>query len=70
MKALGLTGIYVTTMLIRSALEPRLLGHQLGVNPLVMLVALYAGSRIWGVGGMILAPILTVTAKQLASIPE
>lgn len=69
-KALGLTGIYVTTMLIRSALEPRLLGHQLGVNPLVMLVALYAGYRIWGVGGMILAPILTVTAKQLASIPE
>lgn len=69
-RALGLAGLYVTAMLVRSALEPKLVGRQLGINPLITLVALYTGYRLWGVGGMILAPILTVTAKQLADLRE
>ena len=64
-RAVGLLGIYATALLTRSSLEPRLLGRQLGLDPLAALVALYAGYRIWGFGGMILAPILTVTAKEL-----
>ena len=52
--------------LVRSALEPRVVGRQLGINPLLTLAALYAGFRLWGVTGMILAPIITVTATQLA----
>ena len=34
-------------------------------DPLVTLLALYIGYRLWGVGGMILAPLLTVAALQL-----
>ena len=64
-RAVGLLGIYVTALITRSALEPRLLGRQLGLDPLAALAALYIGYRIWGFGGMILAPILTVTAKEL-----
>ena len=30
-----------------------------------LLAALYVGYRIWGFGGMIIAPILTVTAREL-----
>lgn len=64
-RGLGLLGIYVTAMVTRSGLEPKLLGRQLGMNPLLTLAALYTGFRLWGVGGMILAPILTVTAREL-----
>ena len=64
-RAVGLLGIYLTALLTRSSLEPRLLGRQLGLDPLAALMALYAGYRIWGFGGMILAPILTVTAREL-----
>lgn len=64
-RSVGLLGIYVTALLTRSALEPRLLGRQLGLDPLAALVALYVGYRLWGFGGMIIAPILTVTAKEL-----
>ena len=64
-RAVGLLGIYLTALLTRSSLEPRLLGRQLGLDPLAALMALYVGYRIWGFGGMILAPILTVTAKEL-----
>lgn len=68
--ALGLLGVYVTAMLTRSTLEPKLLGRQLGMNPLLTLMALYAGYRLWGVTGMILAPILTVTARQIVAVRE
>ncbi len=65
-RAVGLLGVYLTALLVRSSLEPRLVGRQLGLSPLTALAALYIGYRLWGFGGMILAPILTVTARELA----
>ena len=64
-RALGLLGIYVAISVIRSALEPKLVGKELGLDPLVTLLVLYAGYKLWGIWGMILAPLLTVTALQL-----
>ena len=65
-RGIGLAALYVTAMLTRSAMEPRLVGRQLGMNPLLTLMALYAGFQIWGIWGMILSPILAVTVRQLA----
>lgn len=65
-RGIGLAALYVTAMLTRSALEPRLVGRQLGMNPLLTLMALYAGWHIWGIWGMILSPILAVTVGQIA----
>lgn len=67
-RAIGLVGIYAIITLTRSILEPKLVGKQLGLDPLVTLMALYAGYKLWGIGGMILAPLLAVTAFQL--VPE
>jgi len=67
-RAIGLAAIYVVAALTRSMLEPKFLGRHLGLDPLVTLIALYAGFRLWGVGGMILAPVLTVAALQLTAI--
>lgn len=68
--AFGLLGLYAAIALVRSLLEPRLLGKQLGLDPLVTLIALYTGYRLWGIGGMILAPMLAVAATQLITRPE
>ena len=51
-------------------LEPRLVGRHLGLDPLATLFALYAGYKLWGIGGMILAPLLTATALQLVPAKE
>ena len=67
-RALGLLGLYGVVTLTRSVLEPKLVGSQLGLDPLITLFALYAGFKLWGVGGMILAPLLAVMLKQL--LPE
>ena len=63
--ALGMLLLYGIAALTRTALEPRLLGRQLGLHPLLTLLALYAGFRLCGVGGMILFPIGAILLRQL-----
>ena len=64
-RGIGLLGVYAVVSLTRSALEPRLVGRHLGLDPLVTLFALYAGYKLAGLGGMLLAPILAVTVVNL-----
>ena len=64
-RAVGIGSLYVVVSLTRSALEPKLLGRHLGLDPLVTLMVMYAGFKLWGIGGMLLAPILAVTALQI-----
>ena len=66
-RALGLLGAYAAAAVLRSVLEPKLIGKQLGLDPLMTLLALYAGFRLWGLAGMILAPLLAVTVTQLVN---
>ena len=68
--AFGLLALYGAAALTRSVLEPRLLGKQLGLDPLVTLMALYAGYRLWGIGGMLVTPMLAVAATQLITPRE
>ena len=68
LQALGLLAIYLTAMVARSFLEPRMVGRQLGLDPLLTLVALYAGFRLWGFGGMLLAPLLCVAVGEVVKI--
>lgn len=64
-KALGLIGIFLVIWLARSVLEPKLVGKELGLDPLVTLVCIYAGFRLWGIWGMLVAPIVAVCVVQL-----
>lgn len=64
-RAVGLLGIYAAAALLRSILEPKLVGRQLGLDPLLTLVFLYVGYRFWGILGMIFAPMLAAAAKSI-----
>ena len=52
--------------LARELLQARLLGDQIGIHPLVSLIALYVGWRVWGVWGMIVFPLLFAMLQRLA----
>lgn len=65
LQAFGLLGIYAVAALCRSVLEPRFVGRQLGLDPLVTLLSLYAGYKLFGFLGMLFAPMLAVTVAQL-----
>lgn len=64
-RAAGLVGLYIVVWATRSFLEPRLVGRQLGLDPLVTLIALYSGYKLWGILGMLLMPLLAASAFPL-----
>lgn len=61
----GLVVTSAVVSLVRSCIQAKLLGDQIGLHPLVSLIAMYVGWRVWGVWGMLLLPIAAVTVKQL-----
>ena len=66
----GLLALYGVSAIARSALEPRLVGKQLGLHPLMSLMAFYIGYRVFGFAGMILFPLAaTVAAPLVAPAP-
>ena len=66
----GLLTLYAVTALVRTALEPRLVGRQLGLPPLATLVAFYVGFRLFGILGMILLPLLAILVKQFVTLNQ
>ncbi len=69
-RGVGLLGLYALVSLTRSILEPRLLGRHLGLDPLVTLFSLYAGYKIWGLAGMLVAPMVAVILVQILPRPQ
>ncbi len=57
-RGVGLVVLYLVICFVRQALEPRLIGKTVGVHPLAVLFALYAGGVLFGLAGMIVSPFL------------
>ena len=57
--ALELIILNVIISIVRSFLEPKILGKQLGLHPLATLVLIYIGVKLFGILGMIFLPIAT-----------
>ena len=64
-RALSLLITYGVVNIVRNCIQAKLLGDQIGLDPVMSLLAVYMGWRIWGVGGMLLFPVLFVTLRQL-----
>jgi sporulation integral membrane protein YtvI len=64
-RGIGLLTIYGIAALTRNVLEPKFLGAQLGLSPLLTLVAIYAGWKLAGFAGMLLLPIAAMVLSQL-----
>ena len=65
-RAAGLLLGWALTAAGRNLLQAKLLGDQIGIPPLVSLLALYLGWKVWGVGGMIVFPLLLATLIRLS----
>lgn len=66
----GLLCIYAAALVTRTVLEPRLVGRQLGIDPLLTLLALYLGYRLWGFVGLLTAPILASAVGSLSVLKK
>ncbi len=55
--AIGMFVLYLVITIIRNILEPRLVGKQIGLHPLLTLMSMFIGARLFGVIGMFGFPI-------------
>lgn len=55
--ALGLVLIYVAITIIRNVIEPKIVGGQLGLHPIVTLCSMFVGVQLFGVVGLFGFPI-------------
>lgn len=64
-KGLGLLALYIVITVIRQFVEPRVVGHQVGLHPLVTLIAMLVGTKLFGGIGLLGLPIACAIMKSL-----
>lgn len=52
--------LYALITVVRQVIEPKIVGAQLGLHPLVTLISIYVGFTIMGFPGMIIFPITAI----------
>lgn len=55
---IGMLIIYLIVLLMRQFIEPKIVGENIGLHPLLTLFSMYAGYKIFSIGGIILGPIV------------
>ena len=56
--AIALFVLYLVVVVVRQIIEPRIVGRQLGLYPLVTMVSMFAGFRLYGALGLIGGPLI------------
>lgn len=57
--------LYLICLAVRQLTEPRLVAHQIGIHPLMILMVMYTGLRVMGFFGMIIGPVLALVVKKM-----
>lgn len=64
-KGLFLLALALALFIFRKLAEPKVVGNQTGLSPLLSLISIYVGMKLGGVIGMILCPILCMVVIGL-----
>lgn len=64
-KGVGLIVLYAVIALIRNIIEPKIIGKQIGLHPLIALVAVFIGLRLFGFFGMFSVPFTIILIYKM-----
>jgi predicted PurR-regulated permease PerM len=67
---IGLLVLWAVIALVRSIIEPRIVGRQMGVHPLITLAAIFIGGKLFGFAGMLFLPIAAGVAASVLAAPQ
>jgi len=59
----GLLVIYGIIFIVRQVREPKVVGDQMGIHPLILLMSVYVGITTLGPVGILAGPLITLTIK-------
>ncbi len=62
---IGLLVLYIIVTVIRNIIEPKVVGDQVGLHPLVTLFSMFIGTSLFGVAGLLGFPISLAILKGL-----
>ena len=57
--------IYIVCIGVRELLEPKLVGKGLGILPVILLISIFAGIKLFGVAGIVKGPLGIVLYKNI-----
>lgn len=63
--AFGLLAVYLIITVIRNILEPKIVGAQIGLHPVVTLISMFIGAQLFGLLGLFGLPIFLSLLKNL-----
>jgi len=66
--AIAIMVIWGIIALFRRVMEPKFVGDQTGLSPILSLLSIYVGMKLAGIPGMILGPILTLVVLNLSGM--
>jgi predicted PurR-regulated permease PerM len=61
----GLLVLYASTVTVRQIAEPKVLSTSMKLNPLAILVFMFAGLQLFGIVGLVIGPITLVLLISL-----
>ena len=66
-RGLGLIVLYAIITVVRQIIEPKIIGRQVGLHPVVMLMSMYVGTKLFGGIGLFGMPIALSVINALNS---
>ena len=64
-KAIGLIVMYIVITIVRNFLEPKIIGNQVGLYPLITLLSMFCGLKLMGIVGLFLFPLTLIVINDL-----
>lgn len=62
---IGILLLYIIITVVRQAIEPKIIGQQIGLHPIITLLLMYVGVQLMGVLGLLMLPIIATIIKTL-----
>ena len=62
---IGMLILYIVITAVRQTIEPKIVGQQIGLHPIITLVLMYVGAQLIGVLGLLLLPVIATIIKTL-----
>lgn len=62
---IGMLVLYIVITVVRQTLEPKVVGQQIGLHPIVTLMCMFVGAQLFGIIGLFLLPITATILKKM-----
>lgn len=63
--AFGLVCLYILVQVVREILEAKFLSDKLDLHPLLVLISIYIGVKLFGIFGIVVGPMFGLLAKEV-----